>query len=122
MGLPIITKIENRKKFLDYLDKNPGVFVIKFGAPWCEPCKIIEDKVHEYFNNMPNNVQCANINIDECLDVYGFLKTKKMVKGIPALLAYYKGNIHYIPDEFIDGTKDEDLKFFFTTVLEEANS
>tara|TARA_E500000178_G_C16323997_1_gene445985 strand:+ start:69 stop:500 length:432 start_codon:yes stop_codon:yes gene_type:complete len=120
MGLPIITKIESRKQFQEYLESNPGVFVIKFGAPWCAPCKVIEDKVHEYFDTMPDNVQCANINIDECLDVYGFLKTKKMVKGIPALLAYFQGNEHYIPDEFIDGTKDEDLKHFFTTVLEEA--
>ena len=30
-----------------------------------------------------------------------------MVKGIPALLAYFQGNDHYIPDEFIDGTKDD---------------
>ena len=120
MGLPIITKIESRKQLQEYLKTNPGVFIIKFGAPWCGPCKVIEDKVHKFFDSMPDNVQCANINIDECLDVYGFLKTKKMVKGIPALLAYFQGNDSYIPDEFIDGTKDEDLNHFFTSVLEEV--
>ena len=122
MGFPIITKIESRKEFQQHLENNPGVFIVKFGAPWCAPCKVIEEKVQKYFDLMPDNVQCANINIDECLDVYGFLKTKKMVKGIPAILAYFQGNKHYIPDEFIDGTKDSDLEYFFETVLNEANN
>ena len=118
--LPVIKEIENRKQLQEYLETNPGVFVIKFGAPWCGPCKVIEKDVEDYFSKMPDNVQCASINIDNCLDVYGFLKSKKMIKGIPALLAYYEGNEHYVPDEFVDGTKKEELQSFFDAVLEQA--
>ena len=39
MGFPIITKIESRKQFQQHLENNPGVFIVKFGAPWCAPCK-----------------------------------------------------------------------------------
>ena len=36
---------------------------------------------------MPENVICADIDIDENFDVYTFLKSKRMVNGIPAVLA-----------------------------------
>ena len=71
---------------------------------------------------MPDNVQCAMVDIDDNIDVYGFLKTKKMVKGIPSILAYYKGNTHYAPDEFISGTSRVELDTFFRTCLEHANN
>jgi len=122
MPLPIIKDIENRQQLQQHLQNNPGVFVIKLGAPWCGPCKIIEKDVEEYFSKMPDNVQIASLNIDNCVDIYGFLKSKKMVKGIPALLAYYEGNDHYVPDEFVDGTKKEDLDYFFQAVLDQASS
>ena len=122
MVLTIITKINGRKHFQELLESNPGVFIIKFGATWCGPCKIIENEVIEYFNRMPDNVQCAMVDIDDNIDVYGFLKTKKMVKGIPSILAYYKGNTHYAPDEFISGTSRVELDTFFRTCLEHANN
>ena len=103
------------------LQEIPGVLILKFGASWCEPCKIIENDVKTYFSEMPGNVQCVNIDIDESVEIYGFLKTKKMVKGIPALLAYYEGNNNYIPDEFVNGTDKKELKYFFDTCLDPTN-
>ena len=34
MPLPIIKDIETRQQLQQHLQNNPGVFVIKFGAPW----------------------------------------------------------------------------------------
>jgi thiol-disulfide isomerase/thioredoxin len=45
MGLPIITRINGRKHFQELLESNPGVLIIKFGATWCGPCKVIEKDV-----------------------------------------------------------------------------
>lgn len=121
MPLPIITKISSKGDFQNLIKSNPGVFIVKFGATWCEPCKKIEKLVEEYMNKMPNNVQCAIVDVDECMEVYGFLRTKKMIKTIPALLGYYQENDSYVPDEFISSSQNKDVDYFFETCLEKAN-
>jgi len=77
MTLPIITEITGIEHFIELLKNNPGQFIIKFGAEWCAPCKKIEKDVKFCFDRMPDTVQCAIIDIDEYLDLYAFLKTKK---------------------------------------------
>lgn len=119
MPLPIITEIKSRDNFLNRVKTNPGLLFIKFGAEWCAPCKQIEHEVLQYFNNMPDNVQCAVIDIDENFDVYAFLKTKKLVKGIPTILCYYKENNSYIPDESFSGTDKHGLKTFIDRCMSE---
>ena len=41
---------------------------------------------------MPHNILCGDLDVDDNLDVYAYLKVKKMVSGIPVLIAYFKGN------------------------------
>ena len=67
---------------------------------------------------MPSNVLCADVDVDESFDLFAFLKQKKMVKGIPAMLAYEKGNHSYPPDESISGTDEKDLDDFFKRCLQ----
>jgi thiol-disulfide isomerase/thioredoxin len=121
MPLPVITKINDRLHFAQLLQSNPGIFIIKFGAEWCMPCKAIEHDVINYFNHMPDNVQGAIIDVDESFDVYAFLKSKKMVGGIPAILAYYKGNVNYIPNDSHVGSDKNHLKTFFETCFMKAS-
>lgn len=118
MVLPIITHYENRAEFLASLNNNPGAIIVKFGADWCGPCKIIEDDVHHYFNSMPDTVQCAIIDVDKSFDLFAFLKSKKIIKGIPTLLCYYKGNVHYAPDDVVVGVDLVELKLFMERCLD----
>jgi thiol-disulfide isomerase/thioredoxin len=113
MPLPIITEIKSRDNFLNRIKTNPGLFIVKFGAEWCAPCKQIEEEVLQKFNSMPDNVQCAIIDIDDNFDVYAFLKTKKLVSGIPAILCYHKDNDSYIPDDSCCGSDKKNLHLFF---------
>lgn len=122
MPLPIITKIDNRQHFAQLLESNPGLFIIKFGAEWCGPCKLIEQDVVNCFNKMPDNVQCAIIDVDESFDVYAFLKSKRMVNGIPAILVYYKGNLNYVPNGSIAGADKKQLNIFFETCYNKATN
>jgi thioredoxin-like negative regulator of GroEL len=110
----IISAIENREAFLDVLKNNPGLIVIKLGAEWCGPCKKINHLVHGFFVSSPPEVLCADLDVDECTDLYSFLKQKKMVNGIPAILLYKKGNRSYIPDDSVTGANPPDLHAFFT--------
>jgi thiol:disulfide interchange protein len=117
-SLPVLTEIRDRAHFAELLGQNPGKIVIKFGAEWCAPCKAIEQQVHDWIENMPETVQCIIVDIDECFDIYAFLKTKKMVNGIPAILCYNKGNVSYIPDDSVIGADKQKVDAFFQRCLE----
>ena len=119
--LPIITEIKDRNHFAQLLHSNPGAFIIKFGADWCGPCKIIEQDVLKLMNLMPDNIQCAIINVDECVDVYSFLKSKKMINGIPAILVYYKGNVSYVPDDRSVGANIREISNMFNNTFQKVN-
>lgn len=119
MPLPIITSIESRQALLELLAYNPGLIFIKFGAEWCGPCKKIEKDLDEYFQNMPDNVLCAIIDIDESFDVYAYMKSKKMVKSIPAVLCYQKGTTTYVPDDVYCGSDKHELDAFFARCKDE---
>jgi len=95
------------------LQQNTGVFIVKLGAEWCGPCKRIEGLVKYCMDQAPENVQCVVIDVDEAIDIYGFLKTKRVVNGIPAILGYYKGNLNYIPDEVVIGADNSQVVAFF---------
>jgi thioredoxin-like negative regulator of GroEL len=109
----VISEIADRNAFLTLLQHNPGIIVIKLGAEWCGPCKTIKSAVHGFFASSPPEVVCADIDVDQCFDLYSFLKSKKMVNGIPALLCYKKGNSTYIPDDMITGSDPQQLHQFF---------
>lgn len=114
----IITKIRDRQQYLEIIQKNPGRIVVKFGAKWCGPCKDIEQDVINAFHQMPSYVQCIMIDIDECPDVYAFLKSKKMLNGVPALLCYKMENMSYIPDDIVVGSDKAKLASFFNRCLQ----
>jgi hypothetical protein len=61
----------------------------------------------------PPNAQCAIIDVDEAIEIYGFLKTKRVVNGIPAILCYRKGNLNYIPDDVVIGSDQKQVIAFF---------
>ena len=117
----LITEIESRNDLLPILEKNPGIIVIKLGAEWCGPCKLIEEEVHDFFENAPSNVLCADLDVDESFDLYAYLKQKKIVTAIPALLCYYKNNNQLIPDDVLIGADKDQLKSFFQRCLDHVN-
>ena len=96
------------------LSHNQGLIVLKLGAEWCGPCKTIKNAVDGFFASSPEKVICGDIDIDKSFNFYSFLKSKKMVNGIPAIICYKKGNNTYIPDDIITGSDSTQLHLFFT--------
>jgi thioredoxin 1 len=109
----IITQFKSRDDFMRLLQNNPGLIVLKMGATWCGPCKRIKPILDGFFASSPDNVICCDIDVDECADLYSYFKSKKMVNGIPVLLAYKKGNTSYIPDDSVTGADPSQLDQFF---------
>ena len=109
----IISYFQNRSDFMELLKKNPGLVVVKFGAKWCGPCKKMQPVLDAFFATSPDNVICCDIDVDESSDLYIFLKSKKMVNGIPVILLYKKGNVSFIPDDSVTGIDAGELDKFF---------
>jgi thioredoxin 1 len=109
----VITHLENRQSFFDLLRINPGLVVIKFGAQWCRPCKQIAPVVDAFFGTSPENVLCVELDIDQSFDVYTLMKSKKMIQGVPTIMCFKKGNLTFIPDDSVIGSRPLDLHGFF---------
>lgn len=103
----------NRNDFIALLKKNPGLIIAKFGAEWCKPCGLIKNTVENNFNEMPDNVLCLDIDVDEAFDLFAFMKSKKMMKGIPTILCYKKGNNSFASDDSISGADENEVQQFF---------
>jgi thioredoxin-like negative regulator of GroEL len=114
MSKQVISEIADRQAFFHLLQHNPGLIIIKLGAQWCAPCAKIKPAVHGFFASSPPEVVCADIDVDQSFDFYSFLKSKKMVNGIPVLLCYKKGNATYIPDDTVTGADPQGLHQFFS--------
>jgi hypothetical protein len=58
-------------------------------------------------------IESYEVNIDNSIDFYAFMKQKRMVSGIPVFLFYKAGNTEYIPDDSITGSNPPDIVAFF---------
>ena len=106
----------DRKSFQDKLANKDKMLILKFGAPWCGPCRRVEpflsiwkDQIES--NNLP--IELLLVDVDDSFDVFAMLKQKKMVTSIPAILAWKKDSKEVYPDSSVIGTDEEELNHFF---------
>ena len=117
----MIPSFESREEFIQYLremNREVGIIgvVIKFTAEWCGPCNKIKKCVENHFNKLPNNIRYGNLDVDNNFDLYANLKRLKQVQGIPCIVFFKKGNVSFIPDKFVNGTDENEIKEFFDTI------
>lgn len=111
------TEIGTTDEFGEELKNNPGVILLKFGATWCKPCKKVDALIKQRMLQLPDNFRCLIIDIDDHLDVYAFLKAKRMVNGIPSIVAWKKGNEGIIPDAVVASSSEAEINTFFENCL-----
>lgn len=116
----VVTFIQNRQYFHHLLEHNPGVLILKLGAKWCGPCKRIQPQLDVFYATSPDHVICCDIDVDESFDLYAYLKAKKMVNGIPAILCYVIGNTTFVPDDAVVGADPVQVDAFFRRVSARA--
>jgi thiol-disulfide isomerase/thioredoxin len=122
MKLPIITEINSLAQFKDILaNGDKKITIIKMGAKWCQPCKRIEPLVYQWADHLPDNVQMCYIDIDICIQLYSFLKKKRIVNGVPALLCYFKRETQdFIPDDSVIGADTNQINLFFQRCIQKC--
>lgn len=109
----VFTELETIEELQAILAKNTGVVILKFGADFCIPCKKIKPHINACINKLPATYQIYDLDIDENLDIYAFFKNKRMVHGIPAMLAWKKGNKTSIPSETVASSDPKQIDAFF---------
>ncbi len=93
-----------------------SVIIIKLGAEWCGPCKVIAPAYKEFMLKAPMNILFADIDVDTNLDLYMSLKRAKMVTSIPVFLAFFGGvnrECWFIPDDSVIGADPVAVNNFF---------
>ena len=109
----------NRKQFQQLLEVNPGYIIIKFTAEWCNPCKKIKADVEKWFARLPKDFQCVELDVDANDDIYAFFRKHKLVAGIPAILAYKKGNLTIGPNYSVLGSNIAEINRMFHNCIKE---
>lgn len=114
------TTISTRTDFLRVITENRGTVIFKFSAEWCGPCKKIAPEVDEFKNKILTrpDILWYDIDVDDSIQVFGMLKTKRIVNGVPAILVYLSENESIYPDEFVLGANKKDLNIMFDSILE----
>lgn len=113
----ISKEFSSRTEFLSTITNNKEkVLLFKFTASWCKPCQKIKEEVTSLIRHLNNHVVCYELDVDENFDVYAFLKSKKMLTGIPSILVYYPGNTSYGSDLSVSGTDMDNYKNIFLQI------
>jgi thiol-disulfide isomerase/thioredoxin len=107
----------NKEEFKKMIQESNSTLIFKFSASWCGPCRKASPVIEENLKKLPESIIFNVIDIDDSLDVYGMLKAKRIVTGIPSLVCYYKDNDTFWPDEAISSSNKEDIEYFFKTVV-----
>jgi thiol:disulfide interchange protein len=114
--IPIELTRDSFKGLLEFNSKQQKHTILKLTADWCRPCKTIKDLAIQEVANLSTKehpIECYEVNVDDSLDFYAFMKQKRMVNGIPVFLFYKANNTEYIPDDSITGANPPDIVAFF---------
>jgi thiol-disulfide isomerase/thioredoxin len=120
----LLTDIKTLPELYQHLQNSTKTTIIKFGAVWCSPCKKIEPFFYNYLDNLREQFNWIIIDIDVSYDLYGFLKGKRIVTGVPCFLRFNKREnrenndiISYVPDDILIGANRNELDQFFLRAM-----
>lgn len=102
------------------------IIILKFTANWCGPCKRIQNLVESHFNNLPENAIIFELDIDDPANIplYSTLKSKRQLKGIPGIVAFYSDverPFWYVPDACVNNANVPSINNFFKNAIARAN-
>jgi thioredoxin 1 len=115
------TKIETREDLKNFLKNSDNeTTFIKYGATWCKPCQMIAPiikSLNEQVVKAKKTINYIDLDVDQCSDLYAFMKQKKMVRGIPVIMCYkksqYNDNTFYAPADSVTGASINDVVNFY---------
>lgn len=102
-----------RAHFKHIVETTPGITIFKFGASWCGPCRRVEPQVMAHLDALPPKVTAYVVDVDVSTDVFAYLKSKKIVPGVPTLLMYAPHSNPLTPVRVVSGADPAQIDAFF---------
>jgi thiol-disulfide isomerase/thioredoxin len=96
-----------------YLKQNPGLLFVKFHANWCTPCRRIAPRVNQWFDRKPQQAHVHVVDVDEDSRLYSFYVKKRLLRGIPAIVVFVRGNTTPIFDDSVNSSDLDEVDRFF---------
>lgn len=107
----------SRAEFLELVKNKTKPLFVKFTADWCGPCKRTKPIVDKFLTDtVRSKITYLEIDIDNSVDVYAFMKTKRMLNGIPTLFYYDMSTKNFAPTYSISTAKEEVVKDFLNVI------
>lgn len=86
-----VKEIKSLEEFEGFANAPNSLNIIKVGAPWCGPCRVLETTIHGLSQEEVDGVLLAEVNADE--EWFENKAVELKIRGIPALLAYKDGEV-----------------------------
>ena len=108
----------SRNQYQNIIANKQKPLFVKFTASWCGPCQAIAPFVNEFLmdHSVKDKIEYLEIDIDESLDVFAFMKKMKMLNGVPSLLFYNMENKTFAPTMTVSTGNKEVVKKFLNNV------
>lgn len=105
------------KTVINSLNSDQAIF-IKFTASWCGPCKFIKPECDKIVELCSPNIYYIEIDVDESIELFSLFKSKKLLKGIPAMYLYFgnskeRNEKWYLPDYSVLGADKSQINILF---------
>lgn len=90
-----IIELKNEKDFNDFIEKDAQkVHVVKFGADWCGPCKILEQRLKNIDKERIGETLFAEVSIDD--DETEAIAEKFGISNIPVLMYMLNKEVKHV--------------------------
>lgn len=97
-----ITSLDDLKSF--YAESPDSLHIVKIGAPWCGPCRILSDTLHSLDKEKICNALIADVNIDE--EDNEDIAVEYNVRSIPVTLYVKNGEVL---DKYLGAISSNDI-------------
>ncbi len=75
--------------FAQIVEKNSGVVLVDFWAPWCMPCRMVGPAIERLAGEFEGRVTVGKLNVDDNMDV----ASRYRISGIPTVAIFRNGKL-----------------------------
>jgi len=110
------------KEIIDQASLSGKSTIVKLGAAWCAPCSRVDHPFYDFMERFRDQFCWVVIDIDESYEIYSFLKSKRVIHGIPAILRYDadSSSIVHAPSDSVIGADMNALAGFLQRSIDKA--